>query len=48
MGKLNGGVKMDNTITRVELSSSQFCWLNFLRKAHNSYITSFYNCSNLI
>ncbi len=26
---------MDNAITRVELSSSQFCWLNFLRKAHN-------------
>jgi hypothetical protein len=27
---------MDNTITRVELSSSQFCWLNYLRKALNS------------
>jgi hypothetical protein len=33
--EINGGLKMDNTITRVELSSCQPCWFNFLRKAHN-------------
>ena len=39
-GKLKGEVKRDAIITRVELSSCQPGWLNFLRKAHNSLFNS--------